>query len=351
MRKRVRRAAIGILALAGTVATVASGVPAAAASAESPYEHISLLPDTGQGEALGVNDVGEAVGDVLVAGQPHAAVWKHGRLHLIRTGLVRSAAMSVNDAGLVVGQGLDTSGRRHGWAWWGSGPVFMLRSPFPGSTDVQVRHVNQADEVVGTASDTAGTPHAVVWRRPAGAPHVLAATSGSAGSLGSGLNDAGAASGASVLASGASDIPTLWGPGGRPGRLPTIGGPADVWALSDLGLAVGSGFTSRGLRSNFLAWRHGHVRNVGTLPGDDDAAPNAINDWNLAVGYSASDLTPKDSGNTRAVFWRPGQPALRLLPELPGTTFATAHDVNDHGVIVGLAADPHGSIHPVVWRP
>lgn len=335
--------------------------PAAASTASTAcgpdglrYSAMHVLPDPGQGEALGVNDLGEVAGDVLIPDhQPQAAVWVHGRFSLIPTGLVKSAALSVNDSGLVVGQGLDSSGRRRGWAWSG-GAVTFLKAPHLDSISVQVRHVDRSGAIVGTATDASGTPFAVVWPSFRDVPKVRRPLAGLAGSLGVGVDDAGTVTGSSTEASGAAKTATVWAPAGRPHALPAVGGPAEAWAVNDSGLVVGSGLTgppgAPGVESDFLAWRDGALTDLGVLPGDDDAGPNALNDRGVAVGFSASDLTPTDSGAVRAVYW-PGTGRLRELPVPPDTVFGTGHDLNDRNVVVGLVAGADNLIHAVWWRP
>lgn len=354
MQQRIRRALlVGMFVIGSAPAALGAAAPAGAKPSDvRTYRSVQVLPDPGSGEALGVNDFGEAAGDVTApGGQPQAAMWLRGRLHLIPTGLVRSAALSVNDAGLVVGQGLDADGMRHAWEWRGRGNAVLLPAPIAGSDNVQVRQVNQFGTIVGNTDDASGEPHATVWTGEHHDPRLLPGLRGSAGSLGHGVNNFGMVAGSSVADDGTT-TPTLWGSDGDAHRLAPVGGPAEAWSVNDRGLVVGYGMRHRAATgpSVFLAWYGGAVHDLGTLPGDDDASPNALNDRDLAVGFSASDLHPRDSGATRAVYW-PGCGGLRRLPTLPGSTFSTAHDVNAWNLIVGLAADRSGAIHAVVWWP
>jgi hypothetical protein len=55
-------------------------------------------------------------------------------------------------------------------------------------------------------------------------------------------------------------------------------------------------------------------------------------------------------GGTQAFVWRESTGAARVLPDIPGSLFATARVLNvEQGTILGLAADRTATVHTVSW--
>jgi probable HAF family extracellular repeat protein len=87
------------------------------------------------------------------------------------------------------------------------------------------------------------------------------------------------------------------------------------------------------------------MRDLGTLPGDDNSFALGINVFGQVVGESV--LT--GANNDHAVLWTGKE--VQDLGVLPGGTFSVATAVNDSSVVVGYADDGtgSGSTHAFVW--
>ena len=89
-------------------------------------------------------------------------------------------------------------------------------------------------------------------------------------------------------------------------------------------------------------WDDGVLRDLGTL-GGSDAAATSLNDHGVVVGFAkvAGDLFD------HAFLWRDG--SMLDLGTLAGGFVSRAHDINNHGVVVGEAWEPSGNSLPFVY--
>ena len=110
---------------------------------------------------------------------------------------------------------------------------------------------------------------------------------------------------------------------------------------------VGYSDTASGVHA--FIWRHGLLRDLGALPGDDDSVATGINDAGQIVGWSA---TLPDSNGLHAVRWQDGRP----IDMDPGGFYSTAQDTTNNGWIVGNIDVPAASAVSRIrahacWRP
>ena len=109
------------------------------AERDAPGDH-----DAG-GIATSVNDRGLVVGEMTVAGRPHAFKWKDGKLTSL-SNAIASTAQGVNDAGWIVGFAEIELGDRA--ILWRNGKQSRLPTPPAGDTS-RAREVNNAGQIVG----------------------------------------------------------------------------------------------------------------------------------------------------------------------------------------------------------
>jgi probable HAF family extracellular repeat protein len=113
-------------------------------------------------EAVGINQLGWAVGDGIQSGNKHAYLWRNRRMTDLGTlGGDNSYAVDVNDRGQVLGRsetGSDDSG--HGFLWQEGRLVDLTQRGI--SPDVSLRDVNDRGAIVGTVS-TGDDFHAALY--------------------------------------------------------------------------------------------------------------------------------------------------------------------------------------------
>jgi len=108
-----------------------------------------------------------------------------------------------------------------------------------------------------------------------------------------------------------------------------------------------------------VLWRHGQIRDLGTLPGGYQSIANAVNNRGQVIGIGTND-TPDPLAllgaptQTRAFLWQNG--VMQDLGTLGGPD-AIANLINDQGEITGpsfLPIDPAtgfpAAVHPFFWK-
>jgi probable HAF family extracellular repeat protein len=125
--------------------------------------------------------------------------------------------------------------------------------------------------------------------------------------------------------------------------LGTFGGPNSAETqefpyISNRGTVVGYADTTtpdntdEGFAFHAFRWRKGVMTDLGTLPGGVNSVANVVNNEDVAVGFS------EDAARAGvAVKWTRSGRIVRL--GTLGGTFGFAADINDHGQIIGPAAN------------
>jgi probable HAF family extracellular repeat protein len=232
------------------------------------------------GTAYGINNIGQVVGSMTVAGVDRAFVWNNGVLTTLPgiAASVTTAALAINDAGVIVGQSYTASYDKHA-VLWNNGVLQDLKNT-GGVGLTKASAINSAGQVT-VMSNTAG----YIWQNGSLTPIGIERPYG--------INEAGQVVG-----------------GKWTGQL--YGGyyPIDEPAL----------------------WDHGTLTRLGSL-GTLETYASAINKYGQIVGETVLTVEPGNPYWGRQAFsWEGGvmQP-LPVLYDLP----SQAYDVNDLGQVVG----------------
>jgi probable HAF family extracellular repeat protein len=252
----------------------------------------------------------------------------------------QSAALDVNDRGLVVGWGQSREGDEslctlHGFMW-DNGTLTTFGAIAPVA-------VNNHDQIAGNTSGPFRPPfpgeqtHGVLLQDSAVTD---LGTLGGAMSWVTALNDRGQVVGFSSTATGASHA-FLWQDGTMT-DLGTLGGPSSrAIAVNDHGQVAGNSTTVTGATHAFL-WQDGVMTDLGTLGGAASVV-NAVNARGQMVGRSTT-----ASGESHAFLWDGG--VMTDLGTLGGT-WSDAHAVNKAGQIAGISGTGNGFVtHVFLWQ-
>lgn len=169
-------------------------------------------------------------------------------------------------------------------------------------------------------------------------------TSGSGFQLLAGLSDGDSASGAGISADAQFIAGTSFGSNSRAVRWDSAGTPQDLGVLpgklnSSANAISGDGTTVVGecdFTTPFVWTQAGGMQPLQTVEG---ATAFAVNfDGSVAAGYEG----------LNAARWNNG--VLQVLPNLPGTDFASAYAVSGNGLLVGgSASDAEFNFSAVIW--
>jgi probable HAF family extracellular repeat protein len=231
-----------------------------------------ILPEGQSGEAIAVNDHGQALVERqsgLVPGAPGplppepfetTIVWDDGRiLTPPATGAIRKLPVDINNRGQVALMLHDPSGERPGragiWQVDGRRGVVDLGT-LPGY-DARPAVINDRGHVAGRVeTDYGRTAHAVVWR---GGELVELGDLGGGWSAAEAINERGDVLGRSTTADQQVRF-FLW----RRGRLIDLG-PIGATALNNRGQVVGAGLSDVPGVMHALLWHEGRVIDLGAI--------------------------------------------------------------------------------------
>lgn len=357
------------------------------AETDAPATPAYIVYDTGTlggtvAFGSGVNELGWISGASLDGtGALHAALWIPG--NVIDLGTLGGASSAVewpvkNNHGLIVGISetavadplgesfscssfINTHGHTCLPFLWQNGALSAL--PLLGGNNGFATAINNSGLAVGWAETavrdkTCVAPQqlqfeAVQWGPASGQLHVLAPLAQDSSSAATAINDAGEAVGISGdcdVAVGAFSArhAVLW-VGGRPLKLPTLGGKGwnTPMAISNSGIIVGFSDTPGDvvngvLTANFQAalWTAQGIVNLHTLPGDATAEATGVNDFGQIAGTSFD-----AAGNPRVFLWEKGRIYdLNDLVQADAPLYLQATgDINDRGAITGLGCVMVGS--------
>jgi probable HAF family extracellular repeat protein len=193
--------------------------------------------------------------------------------------------------------------------------------------------INGAGQVVGALTATSGDLHALYWN---GSSALDLGTLGGATSIAYGISDAGQVVGGAYDAAG-YQRPFSW-TGGPLNDLGTLGGNTGAaYAINNSGQIVGTAATATEGTRSFL-YASGSMQNLGTLPSSGElySYATAINDKGIiAGGSSAGEFLPPEP--PYHAFVRHTDGTLVDLGTFGGQ-FSEAEGINDKGQVVGIAA-------------
>jgi len=151
--------------------------------------------------------------------------------------------------------------------------------------------------------------------------------------------------------------PVVWGPGrNQIQELPLIAGDTSgaATAINDNGQAVGISGTcdqavGRDTAAHAVLWENGTVRDIyPEAPAPYWNTPTAINRQGDIVGFVGS---PNDrDGNMLTAFLWTSRNGMRILGALPGDVFSEALGINRSGQVVGLSCDVDFNCRPFIWQ-
>ncbi len=288
-------------------------------------------------EAYAVNNDGWVVGvSQLADGKQHAFLWtvEDGMQDLNGDGWSFSRAEGVNNNGTVVGWGI-YAGKIQGFVWTETTGMTSVGIPSVHRSSYCFG-VNDAGLIVGMALSTSGNWNAIVWSSPTNLT-ILGSLGGTA-SRALDINEAGRVSGKSTLSNQQSRA-VMWVPQNPTVNLGTLGGAeSEAFGLNEASLVVGWAHDADGRKRPFL-W-DGTLHDLGTLGGPNGEA--------YEVSESGWVVGDAENGNLQLqpVLWTDA--GIVELPTLGGAT-GHARDLSESGVIAGYSELESGDRHATIW--
>lgn len=333
---------------AGVLVCLACG--GAEAQVRYSVTNLGLLPNGSTAYAQGINNRGQIVGAVgqgLVVSR--AFLWERGVMTepAGTLGGPFVQAFGINNAGVIVGEATDGLNRLRPVKWVNGQ---MIELPTLGGDSGSARAINESGDAVGYARVAGNANYrAAMWIGTSVLD--LGSLAGEAGnSQANAVTDDDMAFGFSDAEQGLP-APALWGYRGIPVPLATLDTEsAQVLAVNRDLVAVGSVRPIGQEDQAALFMVESQYAPLGRLTGDISSKTLAINNRNIAVGYSKRNNT-----TIRAVVWNlngPGGPVdlNTLLPAGSSWQLQVATAINDRGWIAGWGLY-NGSRRAFLLRP
>jgi probable HAF family extracellular repeat protein len=257
-------------------------------------------------------------------------------------------ASAINNHGVVVGQTYWPSHYSQGVIWDGANTQLLPSSAshygYPVSS---AQAINAAGQVVGVAygepSSRNGNPTAFLWS--GGSSTNLGMLPGGTISYARGINDAGRVVGSSNSGQSGS-VPVTW-TSGVIAELPLIAGgvTGEAWSINGAEQIVGY-LSAQPNVNQPVTWLNGMASLLPVPQGWTGGYAWQVNGMGRIAGAIS---TPADVVIHAAV-WDQG--AVIDLGTLPGFVLSNALDVNERGVVVGVASNPsqpYQTYHGFVW--
>ncbi|GEM_PF-5936524 len=329
--------------------------------------------------ALAIGNSGRAVGwanscigrgcSLIVS----AVYWDVGQLATkipMLPGMKSSKATGITDAGVIVGNSMDTSGHKHGWRWSAETGTTEMLSPNDGSSLIVTAafangwttgyfyppgkfgsHAFRYNLANGYFDDHL-FPDCVrdllVSLNLAG---LIPSEYGSSGCLndkdmvateGYAVDLLGNVAGSLEIGNGQYKLAYLWPNGSSPIDLHAPGWPIGIDAQQATALfgtlfVIGPYVSGSGYRTFKWSLGTGLVEDMGL---NDNVYPNAVSSYLRMVGFTTT-------GTQRPVTWNNN--ALSHLPVPTGLNYGNATGVNRCGNLVGAAQDANFKQHALRW--
>ena len=315
---------------------------------------VGVLPGDAISFATAINDNGDVIGTSELGNRKRGFLWTNGQLIDLGGLGGNTVPMSINNSKEIVGRSDDQLGGGHPFVY-SSGKIRALAPEFG-----TVYSINNAGVAVGkvgvstnkgmpeagfvmTVTESITESHLLNHERPEEQISTVTA-----------INQAGHYVGLRLSGTSSTRIACLvTGPDPIKGRrdLGTLGG-ALTWAtaINRHDQVVGMSDLPGGRRHAFL-YSKDTMFDLGTLPGHSQSLATAINDDNVIVGISGSELMP--SSSTRG-FRRDASGLTDINTHInpsSGWTIVSAHGINARGQIAATGLTRGGEIRAVLLRP
>ncbi len=307
-----------------------------------------------ESSAYGINDAGNAVGASSVSsdGRYHAVLWTTPHLGSAPVldlgtlpGQVWSEASAINEQGQVVGQsGNDTAQRLFLWDAGTMTDLGSLGGAAGRYSGVAASDINDAGQVVGTGVNASNVARAFLWENGT----ITDLGVGDRESHATAINNRGQVVGWRMVFSGPPDNrwrdrAFLWDAGVVTdlGTLPDreLSYAADINDRGEIvGMSVGE--EQRSCNEAAFLWKDGVMTGIG------GSGARAINDRSQIVGWSGNRCADDP---VRAFLWENG--VYKDLGDLGGGE-ADAHGINNGGEAVGFSSsmdDPYSTQYVFIW--
>jgi uncharacterized membrane protein len=275
--------------------------------------------------SLSINSSGQVAAATASSLLPF--VWTDGvrKMLPLPSGRVSCYVAGINDGGSVTGtchRSVSDSLFR-AFVWTASGPQEL---PAPAGVATQAHGIDNSGAVIGYAGGAG-----VIWKNGVmttigGSPWGISSTSGHV--------------------AGAYPQAYVWT--AATGKRLLV--PGEALDVNDQGVAVGWGSATGSYPLVAFSWSDGQLRYIGTLGGESSVA-FAVNASGQVVGRSDATYARRQTGPGINAFVWSSATGMQALPHLNAAQQATANDINDAGMIVGVMRRSQRPPRGVLWLP